>query len=392
MLRIANITQMNIEGSRAHVHNTLKTCEALQRAGGNVSLIFSDVPPGDLAVIFRRHGITVPFSCHFLGSVTTLEQFHASRIRRLVAFVRLNLSLALYLWKNRHQFDAVYYRNHLLLFPALVWRSFVRKPVFFESHYVYIFKAIPQFVTSLSIKTARGVVAITKALKDFYHLSDQACIVAPCHAVELELVPTDDSSALRRELDLPQSKTILCYTGSLGATIQGISYEVETMVDVLASLSDTYVSLIVGEREGTNDANQLMERASKIGVADRIIIRPWCDRIKLMRYLRAADILLMPRVGTAPGSSPSKMFDYLAVNKPIIAAATPPVEEILINEHNALLVNADRPEEWVNAVHQLNQNKELQAHLIDGAHVDAERYTWMERGRRILAFLQARSS
>ena len=387
-MRIAYLSHIDVRSPRAHVHNSLKTCEALQAAGDDVTFINPDMAPADLDAILRAHDIRTPFQMRFLGRVGAQEQNQPSRIKRVFAVVRMIASLNGYLWRHRKEIDVVYYRYHLLLKPALFAKWILRKRVVFESHYVYLAKPIAQSITNAAVHSADGVVAITDALRKHYVLSDERSVMAPCHAAEFEHVPIEDTATLRRDLDLPSDKIILCYTGSLGATIQGISYEVETMVDVLKDLPTNVISLIVGARSDRPDGEDLRKRAEKLGVADRVIIRPWSDRTTVMKYLAASDVLVMPRVGTAPGSSPSKMFDYLAIAKPIVAASTPPVDEILTDGENALLVDADKPEQWTSAISRVLSDKQLAEKLHDGAMATGRRYTWAERGKTIHAFLE----
>lgn len=388
-MRIAYLSHINVRGTRAHVHNTLKTCEALAEAGADLRFISADTPPTETEwqEIRLRHALKTPFDRVFFGTIPFGDLTQPSRLGRLWAFLKLNFTFTTYIWKHRHEIDAVYYRFHLLLLPALVWRFLLRKPVFFESHYVYIYDRLPQALTHLAVRSANGVIAITHGLRHHYKLDDQHSIMAPCHASELDQVPSESLSELRTQLGLPQEAMIFCYTGSIGNTIQGISYEVETMVDILSSLPKHGISVIVGMRE-QKDADALMARAQEKGVIDRVLVKPWTDRMTVMKYLGAADILLMPRVGTAPGSSPSKMFDYIAMRKPIIAASTPAVDEILHDHENALLVDADKPEEWIQAVQNLVQDPALGKRLADKAAQDATTYTWQARGERILAFIR----
>lgn len=389
MTRILYLSHMDIRGRRAHVHNVLKTCEALQKAGNAVTLVSADVSPNqeDLLSIFARHAITTAFPLIFLATVPIEKINDPARLTRWWALMRTQASLFRYAFANRSAFDVLYYRYHPFYPVAWLVRHVLGKKVLFECHYVYIANRKQQWLTERSVFGADRVVAITQALCDHYKLPADRCLSAPCHAAEGELVPRETSGALRAELGLPLDKKILCYSGSIGATIQGISYEVETMVTVLKNLPPSYVSLVIGGR-GDKAEQELRSLARASGVEDRLMIRPWCDRAMLMKYLSASDVLLMPRVGTAPGSSPSKMFDYLAVGKPIVAAQTPPVMEILHDNENSLLVDADKKEEWTAAIERIQSDPALASHLIQGARETAKKYTWTERGIKIEAFIR----
>lgn len=376
---------MNVSGTRAHIHNTLKTCEALQAAGADVLFVHPASVPKDLDDVLARHRIATRFKMEFVDGIAEGDLVQPNVLKRLTSHIKAYGALIKYLMANVKSIDVVYYRHHLISPVAVFFRIWARKPVVFESHYVYIRKMFSQLATRFSIHSANGVVTITDALKKFYRLTSDLSLVVPCHAAEPELVPDEQVENLRRELSLPQDKKILCYTGTLGSTIQGISYEVETMVEILRDLPTDFVSLIVGAKD--NDA-YLLQAADKAGVQDRLIVRPWCDRETVFKYLAASDYLLMPRVGTAPGSSPSKMFDYLAMKKPIIAASTPPVDEVLKNRINAILVDADRQKEWGEAVKLLESDGALREGIAERSWLDSLEYSWSRRGQRIKWFAE----
>lgn len=385
-LRIVYVSMINPLSLRAHVHNSLKTSEALQASGIEVTFLHPGTHPTSMEDVLRSHRVNTRFAFKFCNAVEAEELMTPGRFKRAIAYSRMYVAMWSHLSSHADEYDCLYYRHHVLVPLALLWRLLKRKPVIFECHYVYLHKYFSQFLTRLSVHSSKGVVFITDALRKHYGVSSVKSAIAPCHAAESELLPNEDVATLRRELNLPTDVKLLCYTGSLGSTIQGISYEVETMVKILTDLPDEYQSLIVGDK---NNSDYLFKLAHEAGVEGRLIIRPWSDRIAVYKYLCASDILLMPRVGVAPGSSPSKMFDYLAVGKPIIAAMTPPVSEVLSDGHNALLVNADRPKEWANAVKELSQDGALKSRIIENAKQDSQKYTWANRGKRINWFISS---
>ncbi|MDD2785420.1 MAG: polysaccharide deacetylase family protein [Patescibacteria group bacterium] len=379
-LRVAYVSIINPKSLRAHVHNSLKTSEALQSSGAEVTFLHPGTCPSDLEDVLTSHRVNTRFAFKFCNAVEAEELMTPGRFKRAIAYLRMYVAMWGHLSRHADEYDCLYYRHHVLVPLALMWRLLKHKPAIFECHYVYLYKYFSQALTRLSVHSARGVVFITDALRRHYGVSKVKSIVAPCHAAENALLPDQDVSSLRRELNLPTDAKLLCYTGTLGATIQGISYEVETMVKVLADLPEEYQSLIIGDK---NNSEYLIKLARESGVESRVIIRPWSDRAAVYKYLCASDILLMPRVGVAPGSSPSKMFDYLAVGKPIVAAMTPPVSEVLFDGQNALLVDADKPKEWASAIKKLERDGALMSRITENAKRDSLKYTWANRGKRI---------
>jgi glycosyltransferase involved in cell wall biosynthesis len=121
----------------------------------------------------------------------------------------------------------------------------------------------------------------------------------------------------------------------------------------------------------------------------------YLNQSRLIELRNSCDILLAPYhpfVTVASGikidhsySSPIKLFEYMASNKPIIASKNPEIMEVFTNEENALLANIDDLGEWSMHLKTLQSNKELQHRLAEKAYVDFKsKYTWEERAKTFL--------
>jgi glycosyltransferase involved in cell wall biosynthesis len=103
----------------------------------------------------------------------------------------------------------------------------------------------------------------------------------------------------------------------------------EHIVDLLAwepTLSAARF-LIVGDGPA---CTPLRERASRLGVSDRVIITGVLSHDRLPEYISAMDIALQPEV--TPYASPLKLFEYMALGRAILAPDAENIREIL--EHN----------------------------------------------------------
>lgn len=110
----------------------------------------------------------------------------------------------------------------------------------------------------------------------------------------------------------------------------------------------------------------------------------------------AVDVLLMPyqrsvSIGikghdTARWMSPMKMFEYLAAGVPIISSNLPVLREVLTNEKNAILVDAENIDQWVSALDFLTINPDYANLIGQAAHQQyLEKHTWLRRGEALLA-------
>lgn len=87
--------------------------------------------------------------------------------------------------------------------------------------------------------------------------------------------------------------------------------------------------------------------------------------------------------------SPLKIFEYMAAGKPIVASDLPVIRELLDDGKEALLADADAPEDWAAALQTLAGDPILRERLGRAAREKlAASYTWRQRARKIAESLQ----
>lgn len=236
-------------------------------------------------------------------------------------------------------------------------------------------------------KGKKRMTVITKALKDalterygaFLHQSD--VILAP-NGVELERfeqLPTP--SAARRLLGLPDAPTAVC-TGHLYAG-RGVELFVE-----LAKKHRGIRFVWAGGRPEDVEVWKAKTRA-----ISNVTFAGFVHNMQLPMYQAAADVLLMPysrEIGISSGtghsaqiSSPMKMFEYMATGRVIIASDLPVFHEVL-NDNNAVFCAPEKLVAWDGALQALFDNRVRREELGKQARADAQKYSWIERAKRIL--------
>jgi glycosyltransferase involved in cell wall biosynthesis len=105
-------------------------------------------------------------------------------------------------------------------------------------------------------------------------------------------------------------------------------------------------------------------------------------------YLDACDILASPHVPSTDGSdffgSPTKLFEYLAMEKGIVASRLGQVGEVIVDQQNGLLVEPGNPNELASAIKRLATDESLRRRLGAAARADAiSRYTWRHNAARV---------
>jgi glycosyltransferase involved in cell wall biosynthesis len=112
-------------------------------------------------------------------------------------------------------------------------------------------------------------------------------------------------------------------------------------------------------------------------------------------YLAAADVLVLPNTAKAAISrlytSPLKLFEYMAAQRPIVASDLPSLRDILTPQHNAVLVTPDDPTALAAGIAQVLADPHLAERLTRQAAEDVKQYSWEQRATRIWQFIQSAS-
>ncbi len=147
------------------------------------------------------------------------------------------------------------------------------------------------------------------------------------------------------------------------------------------------VLMVVGDGPVRADLERL---AAELKLKDRVRFTGVIDRDRVPEYVAAFDIALQPAV--VAYASPLKLFEYLALGKPVIAPRQPNIEEILTDGDNALLFDAHQPVAFERTLTRLCADSALRTQLAAAATSTIDRLdlTWLGNAKRVTA-LHSRS-
>lgn len=229
----------------------------------------------------------------------------------------------------------------------------------------------------------RGVVTVTDYLKHKYieaGVPESKIFVAP-DAVELSAFShLPSSSFLREELGLPVRTKIATYCGHL--------YDSKGVPHVIAAakkLPDVFFCLVGGWAQ---DIERCRKQAEGI---ENIYFAGFVANQQVPKYLAAADFLLLPNSMNhelAYSTSPLKLFEYMAAQRPVIASNIPALQGFLHDGENAFLVEPDSSDAIASALRVLIKNPELSAQIAKQAWQDVQEFTWSNRAKDILNYFQ----
>lgn len=338
MIRVLYITAANLSLRRGHVRNIVKTAEALGNTGEVEVKIIS------------------------------------SRDKERGGF------LALAVFRERKNFDVLYFRDPKLIVP--VWAArMLGKKIVFEVHGSEEWRFLA-WLWRLAFRMSDGAVFITRKLAKWYRAGEKPHVVAHVNASDLPLYErsSEEISEFKKTHMLPEDKKILLYLGST------LWYSVPSLLGMVKLLPEGNALVIAGLKE--DERSKIALTAKKLGVEERVLLfgRIPADEVPLWHL--SADILLNPIAIWYAGSVSSKIYEYLAAGRPIISSPGGANDEVLRDGENALVVGEPFAENFAAAAQKILEDTELARRLSKSAREDAQKYTWEVRARSIAGLLK----
>ncbi|MFQ5533345.1 MAG: glycosyltransferase family 4 protein [Sphingomonadales bacterium] len=132
----------------------------------------------------------------------------------------------------------------------------------------------------------------------------------------------------------------------------------------------------------------LEELAKALEITERVTFPGIVARTDIARYIAAFDIALQPDV--APYASPLKLFEYMAMERAILAPARDNIREVLVDGDNAVLFDPDTDGSFEQALGRLCADGALRTRLgaSAGRAISENDYTWDGNARRIEALFK----
>lgn len=241
----------------------------------------------------------------------------------------------------------------------------------------------------LSLRAADRVVVVSRVLRDA-HLAlgvpEDRIVVNPNGVDPSRFQPGADGRAVRERHALQQC-VVVGFSGTFGVW-HGIP-TLGAAIPLVAAARPNVRFLLVGDGPLRHSLEQQVRDA---GVERRVEASGLVAHELMPEYLAACDILLSPHGRQADGreffGSPTKLFEYLAAGRAIVASGIGQIAEVLEHEQTALLVPPDDPRALAEAVIRLVDDAPLRARLGRAARMAAEqRHTWQQNAARALAGL-----
>jgi glycosyltransferase involved in cell wall biosynthesis len=166
----------------------------------------------------------------------------------------------------------------------------------------------------------------------------------------------------------------------------------EVLVRALAVLAAKAELVMVGDGVERRRCQQL---ADQLGVGSRIEWTGVLPHEEALRRLSACDILASPHIPLSDRpffGSPTKLFEYMGLGKPIVASRLEQLGEVLEDGRTAVLVDPGDPRQFAEGVMRVLQLPDRGEALGRAARAQAAaEHTWEHRAQAVLRRLDADS-
>lgn len=362
-IRIAYCTNVRLPSERAHGHQVARVCDALAKQGHEVT-IFAPFRKNPIKQDYWEfHKADRKVQLKHLGTFDPIDRWWIPKILQLPI---LNLLFKGALVSRLKNFDLFYTRTPALL-PALIN---AKKKIILELH------SLPNrgrgaFVSFCNQCTL--IVCLTTPMKN--ELKSWG-VTAP-------ITVESDGVDLAHHSTAHAKEGRLGYAGQLQS--MGLSKGIPELIAAFHMLHSAgrHVHVAIAGPETSNTG--LMQKLQGPGIH----YSGFLPHDQIPHFLAECSILVYP----APKSdhpfynrdtSPLKIFEYMAANRPIVTADLPPIRDVL-DESTAFFCKPGDAEDLARVIAYVMDHPEEAKMRAEAAHKKVQHYTWDKRVERILS-------
>jgi len=234
------------------------------------------------------------------------------------------------------------------------------------------FQAFGKMIESRALKQADKVLVVSDKLKDFVTVlgaSPERIQVLKSGISLRQFNPAIDGAATRKQYGIKEDDIVLFFMGWL-YNFAGLK---EVALELAKTECDNLKFLIVGEGDAFDELQQIRQNYD---LQDKVILAGQKPYLETPGFIAASDICLLPAY---PGEKvmqdglPAKMYEYMAMKKPVITTKLPGVMREFGQENGVVYV--DQPEDVIAKAIELVQ-KGCVEELGLKARRFVERYSW----------------
>lgn len=255
------------------------------------------------------------------------------------------------------------------------------------------FKTLLLKAEEVSFRLATRIVVVSDVLKDelVSHGVPREKVQVEPNAVDMDRFPREEldrgREAVRARLGFSREHTVCGFIGTFGKWhgAQVLAKAVRPALERFPSLR----FLVIGDGLFMPEVRATLREDR---VEDKVVLTGLVPQTESPALLNACDFYVSPHVPNDDGSrffgSPTKIFEYMALGRGIVASSLDQIGEVLRDDETALLVPPGDLEKLVSRIVELARDPERRERLGRAARARVlERHTWRSNVRSLLASL-----
>jgi glycosyltransferase involved in cell wall biosynthesis len=366
-------------GAASHIKGVI---EALASLGTDVEIISNDAIAG-FDTSKYRFTIIPPETA---GATRALFDIHNNLV-----FTRAAVPLI-----ERAMPDFIYQRYARFSWAGVVAAARVRRPLFLEyngsevwvgRHWDHVGSLdLLERYENLNLRAAARIFVVSDVERK--NLEERgvpaAKIVVNPNGVDTEIFrPGIGGANVRKELGINDTEVIAGFVGTFGPW-HGVIQLAEAIKLIPENVPVRFLLVGSGSLQGEVARILQAEVARK-----RVIFTGTVAHERVPPLLDVCDMLVSPHIPLADGSdffgSPTKIFEYMAMGKGIVASRLGQIGEVLADDETALFVEPGNVPELARTIVKLAESRDLRARLGARAReVATQKHTWRRNAERVL--------
>jgi glycosyltransferase involved in cell wall biosynthesis len=372
-----------VGGSVTHTHEVIR---ALRAAGIDVEAVTSD-----RAIALTAEAEPEP-PCQWrtLQVVRQLKAIPAS------AMAGVDLAMAFSEYRAAQSVDLIYQRHARFSLAGALLSRLTSKPLFLEYNGSEVYAASVwgqrtplmaqlQACERAALASATAIVVVAEASRTELTgmgIDPERILLNP-NGVDAHRFARGGRDEIRRDLDL-QDTEVIGFLGSFGPW-HGAPVLARAFAEVATRRPQARL-LLVGDGPQRDEVAQILRDR---GVGDRAVLTGKVAPHRVPAYLDACDVLASPHVDLGGGvdffGSPTKLFEYMASGKPIVASRLGQIGEVLADGVSGILVPPGDVSALTEALERLLQDRVAATAIGAAARRAAiERHSWRNNAARLI--------
>ena len=367
-------------GAASHIKGVV---EALTELGADVRIISNDAIAG-----FDNANLTI-VPPETVGATRALFDIHNNLV-----FTRAAVPLI-----EQAQPDFIYQRYARFSWAGVVAARRIRRPLLLEyngsevwvgRHWDHVGSLdLLERYERLNLQAAARIFVVSEVERQNLEargVPPEKIVVNP-NGVDAERFRPDVGGAeVRKELGIGETDVVAGFVGTFGPW-HGVVQLAEAIKRVLSKTpADVARFLLVGSGSLHGEVERILQAETE---SRRVIFTGAVAHERVPQLLDACDILVSPHVPLADGSdffgSPTKIFEYMAMGKGIVASRLGQIGQVLEADETALLVEPGKVDELAQAIIKLVESRDLRTLLGARAREAAmQKHTWRHNAERVL--------